>query len=103
MYTYVTTCRDVESEDIITPIYINDTRLILFETKEQAFDSAYHSALIEVEHLNMGTNDCVSFGIAEDDEFQSMNEIVVNYYYEDETEMVTTRTIIEVVSYKDIR
>ena len=83
MYTYITTCRDIGEDDSITPIYINDVKLILFETKEQAFNVAYELAEIEVEDLNENTVDGVSFGIVENDMFQSMDEIVINYYYED--------------------
>ena len=95
MFTYVTTCKDVMNGEV-TPTYISDDKLVLFKTRDEAFNNAYKSALNEVEELTDGAVDGVSFGIPEDDKFQSMDKVVVEYYYGDNTEIVTTRTIVEV-------
>ena len=95
MFTYITTCRDVINGEI-TPVYISDDKLVPFNTRKDAFDAAYESAKNELETLNDGATEGVSFGIPSDNEFESMEKIVVNYYYDDNTEMVTTRTIVDI-------
>lgn len=102
MYTYVTICRDISEEEMIGVLF-EESRLLAFETKEQAFDEAYKSAMQEVEDLNIGADDGISFGIPENDMFQSMDVVIVNYYYEDETEIVTERSIVEIVPYEDVK
>ena len=48
MFTYVILCRDAEEEHRIGP-YLSDDELLLFETKEEAFNAALDAANEELE------------------------------------------------------
>lgn len=60
-----------------------------FTTREDAFDYAETLATDEVNCLNDGARAGVSFGVPEDDEYQRKTTVKVQYYYEDNTELVT--------------
>lgn len=83
------------SDDGLFRTYLSDDKLLLFDTKEEAFEYAMIMAESEVEKLNSGCLEEVSFGIPEDDEWQNSNCVVVNYYYNDNTEMVSKYIIKE--------
>lgn len=52
-----------------------------FNTIKEAYDAAYLMAEDEVEFLNYGCDNGISFGIVEDNDF-----IRVNYYYNEEND-----------------
>lgn len=88
-YTYVALCYDSGESNP----YISDDTLQVFDSKEEAFKAAETAATDECESLIDGCSKGVSFGIPEDDAYQNMDRVVVNYYYEDNTETVTVREI----------
>lgn len=100
-WTIVTTARDCYMDDwgndAYSREYITDDALILFKTKEEAFNKAVESAESEVEGLNADCEEGVTFGIPEDDKYQANTEVKIYGYGEDDnTELVTRRTIKEV-------
>ena len=102
-WTYITTCRDLYMDDwgdsAITSEYVSDDKLILFSTQDEAFKAACKSAEDEVDLLNTGCDEDRSFGVPEDDEYECMNEVKVYCYFEeDNTELVTRRTIRQISS-----
>ena len=108
MFTYVILCRDAEEERRIGP-YLSDDELLLFETKEEAFNAALDAANEELETLNdddmeipedadeMDEN-CHTFGIAEDEAFEKGDAVKIECYWHanDDTELVTLRKVTEI-------
>lgn len=101
IFTIITTARDAymddEGNDGISPEYITHDELKGFDSKEKAFEAAVKSAEEEMEELNEDCDEGISFGIPEDNRYQSSDEVCVCYYSEDITYIVTRRTIREVI------
>ena len=97
-WTYVTTAKDAVGSSISAE-YVTDDWLCLFDTKEEAFAYASGYAEEECESLNDGCDPRLSFGVPEDDLYESKDEVKVCCYDEnDDTEVVTRRSIREVRS-----
>lgn len=99
-WTIITTKRDCYMNDdgnsAFTNEYLANKPLRLYESKELAFNAAESLANLEVLSLSRASGE-VSFGIPEDSDYESMSEVKVNAYGEDDTtELVTRRTIREV-------
>ena len=91
-YTYVTLCRDALNDKIFGP-YLSDDELVIFDTKEAAFETAEKAAREEAEGLNDGCDEGISFGIPEDGAYENKDSVKVCYYYNNNTEIVTERFI----------
>ena len=97
-WTFITTARDVANGSV-TAEYLTDHTLFLFDSKKQAYEYAVKSAEEECESLNDGCDPRLSFGVPEDNLYESMDEVKVYCYsYDDDTELVTRRSIREVRS-----
>ena len=102
-WTYVTTARHVTEHGIVTDETITDDPLHLFDTKEEAYETALRMAEDEKESLNEGldrtdpANGNKNFTVIENEE--NMDEVKI-LFYEDENghgeELVTRRTIKKV-------
>ena len=91
-YTYLVMCRDY-LDGKITPPYVRYEDLKVFDTKKEAWDAAYFEAEQEVEDLNDGADEGISFGIVDDE--NNTEEIIVDWVSEEENdnEWVTKRII----------
>lgn len=88
---------DADGNSTVSAEYITDDDIKVFDSQESAFESACKEAEDEVAGLmeDIEKDDDISFGIPEDDKYQNMTEVKVNYYCheDDNTELVTRRTI----------
>lgn len=95
-WTYITTAKDAK---LFNSIYVTDDPLLLFDSKEEAYSCAVEYAEQECESLNEGGDERLSFGVPEDNLYESMDEVKVCCYDEDnDTEIVTRRSIRSVRS-----
>lgn len=102
-YTIICICRDATKVTPtcptgVTPPYADiqpDFPLPLFNTRADAFAIATDEAEDELESLCDGCDEGISFGIAEDDEYDKMRSIKICYYnHEDDTTYVVTERVI---------
>lgn len=106
MYTVITLCRDVYTDkygnDRITHPYLDDSDLKLFNTKEEAFNFARAAAEEELESFTEGLkedDECNSFNIPGDSEYESFDEVkIMCYYYDEDESDIVTRRIIKAIS-----
>lgn len=106
MYTVITLCRDVYTDkygnDRITHPYLADSDLKLFNTKEEAFNFARAAAEEELESFTEGLkedDECNSFNIPGDSEYESFDEVkIMCYYYDEDESDIVTRRIIKAIS-----
>lgn len=101
-WTYVTSAKDMSGDGKISPEYITDDDLALFQTPRSAFSVAYNHAEEEAESLNEGCSIAGRhFGVPLDSDYDTMKEVKVVCYFEDERteEIVTRRTLKKVVQY----
>ena len=101
-YTYVTLIRDPYIDDdgftSYTGEYLDDQNLVLFNTKDEAFNSAVKAANEELITLNSNADPDEYFSILEDDLYKTSNQVIINHYfhYSDEVQLVTRRRILVV-------
>ena len=89
-FTYITLARDCGK----IPFYVTDDDLVIFETKQEAFDAALKEATDEADLLGEGCDEGISFGIPEDELYSSNEEVQVCCYSDDDDTEIVTRRII---------
>jgi hypothetical protein len=100
----IVSARDVHMDDwgnsFVCPEYITDDEIKIFNSQKEAFDACVTEAEDEVKALMYRDEDDDeewghSFGIPEDDLYENMEQVRVEYYNDDgdDTYVVTRRTI----------